>query len=562
MAHLRFGSHTLELSALQLAATVLVSAASYIFYITWLRPRYFPRVRGLPTPPLGGWLLGHLPAMLADEPERTLRRWYEQYGKETGAIRFVSAVGLERIVITRYAALKHILVLKPYDFPKPPWAAKILQSVVGEGLLTYEGKAHKDLRMYMNKAFSNKHLQAQYELYHGPVQNFIKIIRGEIEKGNGKTRMDMYAWSSRCLLDIIGRAAFGIEIDSLHHDKSPLGTAYHNLVLLQSAENLAGFIFLMNIPFGLGSRTVFWLSSKPWGSDAVASAVKWLTRIGLGILGNELKDMIIFTRSMYTVSTVAAELREEKLAEAKKLGPHALDRGKVDVLSLLISASVQEDSAYKMDAAAVKNSVLTILGAGHETTASGVTWTLWLLASHQDVQNKLRAEVQELLSVYENPPFDKLKELPYLNAVVKESLRVEPPVPATVRQAKYDSVVDGIFIRKGTVIEIPSYVVNTNIYSPWGEDAHEFKPERWFNLPDGYDPSFSLLTFIAGAHQCIAKTMAQTEMALLTCMLIAHFKFDLVEDFPVEREASITQRPKHGLPLIITPAPGRVPVTA
>ncbi|KAK0519263.1 hypothetical protein OC834_007443, partial [Tilletia horrida] len=363
---------------------------------------------------------------------------------------------LERIVITRYAALKHILVLKPYDFPKPPWAAKILQSVVGEGLLTYEGKAHKDLRMYMNKAFSNKHLQAQYELYHGPVQNFIKIIRGEIEKGNGKTRMDMYAWSSRCLLDIIGRAAFGIEIDSLHHDKSPLGTAYHNLVLLQSAENLAGFIFLMNIPFGLGSRTVFWLSSKPWDSDAVASAVKWLTRIGLGILGNELQDMVIFT-----------------LAEAKTLGPHALDRGKVDVLSLLISASVQEDSAYKTDAAAVKNSVLTILGAGHETTASGVTWTLWLLASHQDVQNKPRAEVQELLSVYENPPFDKLKELPYLNAVVKESLRVEPPVPATVRQAKYDSVVDGIFIRKGTVIEIPSYVVNTNIYSPWGEDAHE-----------------------------------------------------------------------------------------
>ncbi|CAD6935171.1 unnamed protein product [Tilletia controversa] len=562
MASLQLGSYQQHITPLTLAATFIVSAVTYVFYLVWLRPHYFPRLKGIPGPPLKGWMMGHLADMLADEPERAVRRWHEQYGKEKGAFRIVSAVGLERLVVTRYSTLKQILVNKPYEFPKPSWAARILQSVVGEGLLTYEGKPHRDLRMYMNKAFSQRHLQAQYELYHTPVQNFLKIIRAEIDKGKGQTTMDMYAWSSRCLLDIIGRAAFGIEIDSLHHDKSPLGTAYHDLVSLQTAENLAAMILVMNLPFNVGSKTIYWLSSKPWGSDFLKSVVKWGSRVGLGFITNELKEMAIFVRSMYAISTVATELREEKIAEAKKLGPNAVDMGKIDVLSLLVSASILEDSAYKMTNEDVKNSVLTVLGAGHETTASGCTWTLWLLAQHQDVQDRLRAECQELLSVYENPPFDKLKELPWLNAVVKESLRVEPPVPATVRQAKHDSVVDGIFIPKSTIIFIPSLVINTDIYGPWGADAHEFKPERWLNLPADYDASVSLMTFITGAHGCIAKTMAQTEMALMTCMLIANFKFEAPPGYKPVRESSITMRPVGGLPLLISHAPGRNAVAA
>ncbi|KAK0550635.1 hypothetical protein OC845_002590 [Tilletia horrida] len=559
MLDIQLGSHyQLKLSGLQLAGITLLSTALYLFYVTWLRARYFPRIRGVPGPPLKGWMMGQLTEMLADEPERAIRRWSEQYSAEKGAFRLVSAVGLERLVITNYAALKHILVNKPYDFPKPAWARKILQSVVGEGLLTFEGKAHKDLRMYMNKAFSNKNLQAQYDLYHGPVQNFVKIIRAKVEEENGQTKMDMYAWSSRCLLDIIGLAAFGITIDSLHHDKSPLGKAYHDLVSLQSAQNLASIILVMNIPFNIGSGTLFWLCSKPWGYKVVNDIVRWGNRFGLGFIVNELKDLVTFIRSMYIISTVAIQLREEKIAEALELGPEGLDRGKVDVLSLLISASVFDEGSYKMDAEAVKNSVLTILGAGHETTSSGVTWTCYLLAKHPQVQEKLRKECQELLSVYETPTINQLKELPYLQAVIKESLRVEPPVPATVRQAKHDSVVEGIFIPKGTICIVPSLVINQDIHGPWGADAKEFKPERWFDLPEGYDPSLSLMTFITGAHQCIAKTMAQTEMALITCMLVANFKFELPNGYEVTREASITMRPLGGLPLILSKAPTRV----
>ncbi|KAL9940720.1 hypothetical protein V8E36_000208 [Tilletia maclaganii] len=555
MASIQLGSQRFEFSAVQVIGTVLASALSFAFYLTWLRPRFFPRVKGVPNPPLGGWMMGHLEGMLAEEPERAVRRWSEEYGQEKGAIRLVSAIGLERILITKYSMLKYILVQKPYEFPKPGSARKILQSVVGEGLLTYEGKAHKDLRMYMGKAFAPKHLQAQYELYHQPVQSFIKIIKGHIEKDGGQTRMDVYAWASRCLLDIIGLAAFGLEIDSLHSDKSPLGTAFHDLVSLQSAKNLVGLIVVMSIPFDLGLRFTTWMSSRPWGYKVVNGIMTWTYRFGLGFIASPLKALAVLTRSMYTISTVAAQLREEKAAEAAKLGADAMDRGKVDVLSLLIAASMTEDAPYKMDDEMVKNSILTILGAGHETTASGVTWTLWLLATHPEVQDRLRAECQELLMVYENPPYDKLKELPLLNAVVKESLRVEPPVPATVRQAKNDTVVEGVLIRKGTIVFIPSFVVNTDINGPWGADAHEFKPERWLDLPEGYDPSLSLLTFIAGAHQCIAKTMAQTEMALMTCMLIANFKFAVPEGYKLRRESSITMRPDGGLLLLISNAP-------
>ncbi|KAK0549243.1 hypothetical protein OC846_003399 [Tilletia horrida] len=559
MLDIKLGTHqNISLSGWQIAGTTAALVVASLFYLTWLRPRFFPKIRGVPGPPLEGWLLGHFREMLRQEPERALLQWNEQYGKEKGAFRVVSAVGLERLVVTRYSILKQILVKRPYEFPKPAVARKILQSVVGEGLLTFEDKAHRDLRMYMNKAFSPKHLQAQYEMYHGPVQNFLKIIKAQVEKDGGKTTMDMYAWSSRCLLDIIGLAAFGITIDSLHNDASPLGVAYHDLVSQQTTENLATMMFIMNIPLNLGSGAIGFLSSKSWGYSVVSGFVKGLTKIGLGKIFGEFEELAIFVRSMFTISKIAEQLREEKTAEALKLGPEGVDHGKVDVLSLLISASLFDEevgSSYKMDGEMVKNSMLTILGAGHETTASGVTWTTYLLAKHPEVQDKLRKECQDLLRVYENPPFDKLKELKYLNAVVKESLRVEPPVPATIRQAKQDSVVDDILIKKGTMIFIPNLVVNQDIHGPWGADAKEFRPERWFELPEGYDPSMSLLTFIAGAHQCIAKTMAQTEMALLTCMLVANFKFELAEGQTVRREASITMRPVGGMPLLISKAP-------
>lgn len=127
-----------------------------------------------------------------------------------------------------------------------------------------------------------------------------------------------------------------------------------------------------------------------------------------------------------------------------------------DVLSLLVAANKAEDGTQLLDEKQMMDQVLTFLGAGHETTASGMTWTLWLLANHPEVQKKLREEVADLLARRIDPDMEQLNSLPYLEAVIKESLRVLPPVPMTFRKTRVAKTVEGVYLPKDTIIYVRS----------------------------------------------------------------------------------------------------------
>ncbi|KAK0537462.1 hypothetical protein OC834_000804 [Tilletia horrida] len=537
------------------AATVLGSLYAlffgWLFYRLILRARYFSRLSHLPGPDYGHWLLGQTHAVVQREPGAAFGEWRAKYGQK-GVIRVVTALGRERVVFFTHSAAKQILVDRSTDYVKPSYLRRILGQVAGEGLLTLEGPEHTSLRKFLSRAFAPRYLQEQYESsYHGPIAALIKVWQGQVDsasKPSEGTEIEVFAWVSRCLLDIIGLAAFGYEINSIHDDNNDLGSAYHAVTKLQNGPNLIGLIALMMTPGGPG--VINWATHRAWTGKALLAAHSLFARVGLGRLATPIQNAGTFIASMHTIESVAAKLMEEKMEEARRLGPAAMDSGKMDILSLLVKASMTDQSSYKMSATEVKNQILTVLAAGHETTASGVTWTLWLLAKHPEVQQKLRKEVRALTSAYEHPPFADLKELKYLGAVVSESLRVFPPTPATSRESRVDSVIDGTFIPKGTVLLIPSRAMNMDPEGSWGPDAQEFKPERWLDLPATYDPTFSLMTFIAGAHKCIAYQMAQNEMRLITAMLVSNFHFDLISpDQTVVAESAITMKPRGGLPL-------------
>ncbi|KAL9935485.1 hypothetical protein V8E36_005833 [Tilletia maclaganii] len=542
---------TYVIPAAQLIGTALALGLGWLVYQVFLRARYFSPLRKLPGPEYGHWLFGQTKAVLQREPGIAFSEWRAAHGQK-GVIRIVTALGRERIVFFTHSAAKQILVDRPYDYPKPSYLRRILGQVAGEGLLTLEGPEHSSLRKFLSRAFAPRYLQEQYESsYHGPISNLVKTWKKEVDNSKTPsegTEIEVFAWVSRCLLDIIGLAAFGYEINSILDDSNDLGSAYHSVTKLQNGPNLLGLILVMITPGG--PAMLNWAASQAWTGKAVLRLYKGIASLGLGAAFVPLQRVGIFLSSMYTIENVAARLMNEKMEEARRLGPAAMDSGKMDILSLLVKASMTEQSSYKMTAAEVKNQILTVLAAGHETTASGVTWTLWLLAKHPEVQRKLRKEVRTLTSAYEHPPFADLKELKYLGAVVSETLRVFPPTPSTSRQARVDSVIDGTFIPKGTVLLIPSRAMNMDPAGSWGPDAKEFRPERWLDLPPGYDPTFSLMTFIAGAHKCIAYQMAQNEMRLITAMLVANFEFELLSSTQeVVAESAITMKPAGGLPL-------------
>jgi len=119
----------------------------------------------------------------------------------------------------------------------------------------------------------------------------------------------------------------------------------------------------------------------------------------------------------------------------------------------------------------------------------------------------------------------------------------------TLRIASKDTMIDGVLVPKGTIYYIPIKVVNT-WKEIWGEDAEEFKPERWLNLPKDYNSTFSMLSFIAGPHACIGKTMSIIEMKAVLASVIANFEFEPAFEGQVAKPtAAITMKPADSMPL-------------
>ncbi|KAK6992956.1 cytochrome P450 [Favolaschia claudopus] len=221
------------------------------------------------------------------------------------------------------------------------------------------------------------------------------------------------------------------------------------------------------------------------------------------------------------------------------------------------------------------NQIPAFFFAGHETSSSALAWALQALSEKIDVQNKLR---EELLTVStDNPGMDELNALPYLEIVVREILRVQSPVLSTERVATEDDVLplsepyvgkdgkshESIPIRKGQTIHIPILAVNTDT-SIWGEDALQFRPERWQNIPEAAAgiPNIwgNLLTFFAGPHNCIGFRFSVIEIKAILFILIRAFEFEAgVSSDSIGRAATGTvQKPVvlgnengSGLPLIV-----------
>ncbi|KAF8875065.1 cytochrome P450 [Infundibulicybe gibba] len=498
-----------------------VSIGYYVLHRLFLWPFVFSPLRSVPGPPLGHPLLGQSPQMIKGESGIPQREWIKKYGP---VVRVVGPIGIERLIFVRPEALHQILVKEWLEYPRPQFLRNILGLVTGNGLLTVTGNDHKQMRKAMNPAFSIPNLMAQTDMYYDSINSLIEIL------GRGK-QFNVYDWMSKVTLDIICETGFGYKSDSLHNPHNELAEAYEQLL----RPNLAKLIGVMAIPGG----------PRFLASERAYQYRSWISKITFIGPISKLID------SMYRIRRISTRMLQDKMQDsAVTLSDTDAKR---DIMSLLVRARMadlaKDKTAYAMSDEAMVDQVLTFLGAGHETTASGLTWTLWLLANDLQSQTRLRTEVSSLLAENPRPDYRSLKDLQWLDCVVMESLRIMPPVPVTGRVAAKTDYVDGILVPKGTLFYIPIRVVNT-WKVVWGEDAEEFNPGRWLNLPKDFHPSFSMLSFIAGPHACIGKTMSIIEMKAVLAALITNFEFEPAYVGQVAKPAAaITMKPTDGMPL-------------
>ena len=214
-----------------------------------------------------------------------------------------------------------------------------------------------------------------------------------------------------------------------------------------------------------------------------------------------------------------------------------------DLLSMLMSAR-DEDDGTGMSDQQLRDEIATLMLAGHETTANALSWTWMLLSQNPEATAKLHAELDEVLEG-RLPTSADLSQLPYANAVIKESMRLYPPVSLIGREAVEDVEIGEYMIPKGCVVMLSQWVLH---HSPeYFEEPNSFKPERWLGNLEKELPRGVYFPFGDGPRVCIGKGFALMEAVLILATVAQKYELTLVPEHKIVPQPSITLRPEHGI---------------
>ena len=219
-----------------------------------------------------------------------------------------------------------------------------------------------------------------------------------------------------------------------------------------------------------------------------------------------------------------------------------------DLLSMLMAAR-DEDTGEQMTDAQLRHEVVTMLLAGHETTAVALSWSWALLDGHPYVRSKLRAELASVLGG-RVPTAADVPRLVYTRAVIDEAMRLHPPVYILFRRVKDDDVVCGHRIHKGGVVVIAPMVFHR--HPSFWDDPDAFHPERWLDdAAASRRPRFAFMPFSGGPRQCIGNSFAMMEAVLILATLAQRFVPRVADGYVLEPEYGVTLRPSRGLPMLL-----------
>lgn len=216
-----------------------------------------------------------------------------------------------------------------------------------------------------------------------------------------------------------------------------------------------------------------------------------------------------------------------------------------DLLGMLMSAK-DEDTGEGMTDKQLRDEVVTVFAAGHETTAIALSWLFYLLSKHPEVALRLYAEVDALGD--KTPDMSDLPKLVYTRQAIDETLRVYPPAWILNRYTVADDELCGYPIKAGSVVMISPFV-NHHLPEFW-PDPEKFDPDRFTPDKVASRPRFAYLPFGGGPHQCIGNNFALVEATLVTAVIAQHFRLELAPGTSVVPQPTVTLRPKGGLQMI------------
>ncbi|PWN48949.1 cytochrome P450, partial [Violaceomyces palustris] len=405
-----------------------------------------------------------------------------------------------RVILSDPVALQHVLSSNDLNYPKPKDAARILEGMMGPGLLSAEGEVHRRQKRALQPAFSTNCVKNHSAVFQSHGCHLRDKMLGWIDRmseaGQARIEVDLLRPVSRATLDVIGEAGFGVHIGSLEEEREegnivsadrlemepsshPLSRAFDKVVNLMTRRCTNSSSFILDVlTFYFPSLACF-----PFGqnSPAFKSARRVLDGVAQGIVHQARIDLMKIDPEGVCEGDSRRGQRTDLLAGLMRANQNLTERQMRDsrrgVSTTLNKATLTDNE--------VTAQVSTMLFAGHETTSVQLTWILWILSKDQESQTRLRDAIRKKQD--RELSTEELDSIPYLDWCIQEGLRMFSPIHTTSRTAlapdripcsTQHSAVSHVDVTGGTIIVIPIACLNRD-KKVWGDDAHIFRPERW-----------------------------------------------------------------------------------
>ncbi|KAI0374515.1 cytochrome P450 [Pilatotrama ljubarskyi] len=556
---LRLSSRPVQRPMLSLVLFLACVAGLLVLRIAWFSARlYLSPLRVLRGPSSPGFFYGHIHQACRAENSATTRGWVTTY-RSNLFCRWLFMIPC--LWTADPQAIRHVLHSSNYV---KPWEASMSAArILGDSVLVAEGKKHKEQRAIMNPGFGPAQIRELVHIFLDKSAQLRDAWAEEIAAQGGCVKLDAYDGLKKMTLDVIGLAGFDYHLGALDaHGGKPneLYQAFAKIFAVVPPVSLFRILmdFFPSLDFFVRALTLLRLFShgalRSPGPDMVEQPDERTRTI------NEARAVM-----RRIGSQLIREKRAEILAERAENGEGATAGKRSvrsrDLLTLLIRANMATDitDSQRLSDEEVLAQIPTFLVAGHETTSTAAVWSLYALTQQPRVQQKLREELLRLDT--DSPSMDELASLPYLDCVVRETLRLHTPVTFTLRSPLEDDVIpvsepfrdrDGklrheIRIASGNRIVISVLELHRS-EAIWGADALEFRPERWENPPEAISnvPGVwgHILAFSGGPHACIGYRFSVVELKALLFTMLRAFEFELAADpDDVTTIGMFTQRP-------------------
>jgi cytochrome P450 len=413
---------------------------------------------------------------------------YTLWARQYGDIIYYRAFFRHVYFLNNPDFIERVLVTNSRNFIKGE-ALQFNRRIFGNGLLTNEGDAWLEQRHLIQPAFRRDRIESYGNTMVAYTERMVAPWH------NGEVR-DIHRDMMRLGLEVVAKALFNVEIAS---ERNAIAEALNTFMELGSRGRLLLPPILRLLPTADNRR---------------------------------------YQRAARQLDDVVYRLIRQRRSN---------DQIGDDLLYGLLHT--QDENGRGMSDKQLRDEVMTLLLAGHETTAVSLSWTWYLLAQYPEVEEKLWSELRQVLNG-RKPTAQDLSKLPYTGRVVKEAMRLYPPAWAIVRKSLHHCEIGGYQVPAGSTVMMNQWVMHRD--PRYYDQPEQFNPDRWLDERAKAIPKFAYFPFGGGPRTCIGASFAAMEGVLVLATIAQKYQLRVAPDWPVEPLPTMTLRPKQGIKVVLT----------